>query len=77
MRVRCPFLAKVGKVFDFLCKMRGPGIPQSLWKPLWFWLWLFNLRDGFGTWVSHLMVPELEQRSDKVNRARACATEEI
>ena len=57
--------------------MEGAQIPQSLWKPFRVWLWLFNFLGfeltekgwfgvGVGAWVSHLMVPELEQRSAMV-----------
>ena len=58
------FFAKTAKSFENQCETEGARSHQSLWKPFRFWFVSLNFWEGgFGATVSHLMVPELEQRS--------------
>ena len=60
------FCAKVAKSFKNQCETEGAGSHQSLWKPFRFWFGSLTFWDGgFGATVSHLMVPELEERSGR------------
>ena len=60
------FCAKVAKSFKNQCETEGAGSYQSLWKPFRFWFGSLTFWDGgFGATVSHLMVPELEERSGR------------
>ena len=60
------FFAKVAKSFKNQCETEGAGSYQSLWKPFRFWFGSLTFWDGgFGATVSHLMVPELEERSGR------------
>ena len=65
-RHRKHFCAKVAKSFKNQCETEGAGSYQSLWKPFRFWFGSLTFWDGgFGATVSHLMVPELEERSGR------------
>ena len=65
------FFAKAAKSFENQCETEGARSHQSLWKPFRFWFGSFTFWDGgFGATVSHLMVPELEQRSARALPAR-------
>ena len=64
------FFAKVAKSFENQCETEGARSHQSLWKPFRFWFVSLNFWEGgFGATVSHLMVPELEQRSARPARS--------
>ena len=64
------FCAKVAKSFKNQCETEGARSHQSLWKPFRFWFVSLNFWEGgFGATVSHLMVPELEQRSARPARS--------
>ena len=65
-RHRKHFCANVAKSFKNQCETEGAGSHQSLWKPFRFWFGSLTFWDGgFGATVSHLMVPELEERSGR------------
>ena len=69
-RHRKHFCANVAKSFKNQCETEGAGSHQSLWKPFRFWFGSLTFWDGgFGATVSHLMVPELEQRSARPARS--------
>ena len=60
------FFAKAAKSFENQCETEGARSHQSLWKPFRFWFGSLTFWDGgFGATVSHLMVPELEERSGR------------
>ena len=64
------FSAKAAESFENQCEAEGARSHQSLWKPFRFWFVSLNFWDGgFGATVSHLMVPELEQRSARPARS--------
>ena len=65
-RHRKHFCAKVAKSFKIQCETEGAGSHQSLWKPFRFWFGSLTFgTEVFGATVSHLMVPELEERSGR------------
>ena len=62
------FPANARKRYETNAKREVPGSPNPFGNPSGVWLWLLNFLEGTfwrggGSWVSHLMVPELEQRS--------------
>ena len=72
------FFAKAAKSFENQCETEGARSHQSLWKPFRFWFVSLNFWEGgFGATVSHLMVPELEQRSARPARSAGRKNESI